>query len=66
VHVRRDAGRIVKRSAADEAHFRRAVLAEDRHLTLRAPKDPLRTAVVAGRVDRLRRSREHLYAVSLD
>src|SRR5829696_192548 len=66
VHVGRDADRIVKRSAPYEAHFRTPVLAEDRHLTFRAPKDPLRAAVVAGRVHRLRRSREHLYAVSLD
>jgi hypothetical protein len=58
-------GRVVERSAPNEAHLRRAVLAEDRDLTCRTPKDPLRAAVVAWRVNRVRRSREHLHAVSL-
>jgi hypothetical protein len=44
----------------------RAVLAEDRNLTLRTPEDPLRATVVAWRVDRLRRSRKDLHTVSLD
>jgi hypothetical protein len=66
VDVRRDIGRIVERPAPYEAHLRRAVLAEDRNLTVRTPEDSLPAAIVARRVDGLRRSRDDMHTVGLD
>src|SRR5262249_54784504 len=53
-------------AAAHERHLGPAVLAEHRDLALGTAIDPLRAAVVARQVDRVRRAGQELDAVGLD
>ena len=66
MNVRSDPGGPIERSCAHEPQLGSSVLAEDRHLAGWTTEDPLRAAVVAWDLDRLRIPSDQLHAACLD
>ena len=66
VDVRRNARRVVERSAANESRASSRIATEDRNLAGRAAEDPLGCLGAARHVDRYRVVREQLHAIGLD